>query len=305
MRCMPIRRARDLEPGRLYSRRDLRAQGMHPRVLASDEISTPLAGYCTRADKPASLARVAGLVQKVLFPDAVMSHATAAELFGFPLPVELTHAGGSPVHCTVDEEGQRRVRRTMVVHSAPSPQSIRFRGLKVTPPLTVLQQIAPQLSHQELVACIDALVATRHGAAIHRPLTRLRLDATALRGTGAAAVRRAVIDARENVWSPMETRTRLLVIAHGFPEPVPNLLLREPETDRTFYIDLAYPASKVAVEYDSEEHRLNRKQWQKDLHKNEVLHRLGWTVLRISIADIQEPSDLLRRLAAALSRTPI
>lgn len=297
--AMPIHRAGDLRPRRLYSRRLLREQGMHPRVLASKEISTPLAGYCTRTDAPAPLARVAGLLQKIVVPGAVISHETAAELFGFPLPTELTHAGGAPLHCTTGDGGLPRVRRTVIVHSASSVERVRFRGLSISPPLEVLRQIAPKLSHEDLVACIDALVAKRHGTAAYVPLARLRLGVVKLRGVGAAAVRRAALDARENVWSPMETRTRLLLVGAGFPEPAPNLRVTEQATDKTFFIDLAYPAVKVAVEYDSEEHRLNRNQWLKDLHKNEVLHQLGWQVLRISVADVREPADFLARLAAA------
>lgn len=276
---------------------------MHPRVLASDALSTPVAGYCTRSDAPASLTRVAALVQQIVVPGAVISHVTAAELLGLPLPVELTRAGGAPVHCTAEERRLRRTRRSVVVHSGPAAGSIRLDGLRVAPPLSVVRQIAPLLSHEDLVACLDALAARRHGAALHVPLDRLRREAESLRGPGAAAVRAAAADARENVWSPMETRVRLLVIAQGFPEPVPNHLVREPETDRAFYIDLAYPLHKVAVEYDSEAHRLDERRWRKDLHKNEVLHQQGWSVLRVSVADIREPSDFRRRLAAAVPRS--
>lgn len=297
--AMAMRRAEDLRPRRLYSRRLLREQGMHPRVLASDEIATPLAGYCTRTDAPAPFVRVLGLLQTIVVPGAVISNVTAAELFGFPLSAELTHAGGAPLHCTVGTQERRRRRQTIIVHSSSSCASVRFRGLDVSPPLVVLQEIAPLLSHEDLVACIDALVAKRHGAAMYVPLERLRLDAAALRGTGAAAVRRAAQDARENVWSPMESRARMLLIGRGFPEPVPNFRVREQDTGKTFFIDLAYPASRTAIEYDSEEHRLNRNQWQKDLHKNEVLHQLGWRVLRISAADLKNAADFFTRLVAA------
>lgn len=275
---------------------------MHPRVLASAELTTPLVGYCTRTDAPAPLLRIAEFLQRVVIPGAVISHGTAAELLGIPLPRELTRAGGAPMHCTVGEEHRRRTRRTLVVHATSSLQKVRFRGVDVSPALEVLGQIAPLLSHVALVACVDAVVAARHGATVHVPLVRLRREALELRGAGAAAVRAAARDAREDVWSPMETRARLLVLGDGFPGPVPNLRIREPETGRTFVIDLAYPEWKVAIEYDSEEHRLNRSQWKKDLHKNEVLHRLGWTVLRISVDDLHHPADFLARLSADVPR---
>ena len=308
---MTLRRATDLLPGHLYSRRGLREQGMHPRVLASDEIATPVAGYCSRADAPAPLVRVALLVQTVLVPGSVISHATAAELLGLPLPLELTRAGGAPLHCTILRTaedtggGRRRTRQSLVVHAATALPSSRLRGLDITPPLEVLRQIASKLSHDDLVACLDSLAARRHGAAVHVPLPQILADVSRLRGPGSVAVRRAATDARAEVWSPMETRTRLLLRRHGFPEPTPNLRVREEATGRTFVIDLAYPAAKVAVEYDSEEHRLNRRQWQKDLHKNEVLHQLGWSVVRLSVADLLDPADAIARLTAAGARNDL
>lgn len=302
---MTLRRASDLLPGHLYSRQGLREQGMHPRVLASGELVTPVMGYCTRADAPASLTRICQFVQEVVIPGAVISHATAAELLGLPLTAGLTHAEGEPLHCTVMPDagsvgsGLRRKRRDLVVHSARALERFRVQGIDVAPPLEIIRQLAPVLGHDDLVACIDALASRRHWARVHIPLERLRRDVELLRGPGVVAVRCAVQDARENVWSPMETRTRLLLLRRGFPEPTPNLRVHEEATGRSFVIDLAYTEAKVAVEYDSEEHRLNRRQWQRDLHKDEVLHQLGWSVVRLSVADLIDPADAFARIAAA------
>ena len=106
----------------------------------------------------------------------------------------------------------------------------------------------------------------------------------------------------ENVWSPMETRTRLLLTRRGYPLPVANLRVDDPDTDWHGCIDLAYPQWRIAIEYDSEAHRLDRALWQKDLHKNQVLHQQAWSVLRISVADLVAPEHFLQRLDAAISR---
>lgn len=299
---MRLRRASDLQPSTLYSRKELREQGMHPRVLASEQLTTPILGYCTRADRPATLLQIARVLQRSVVPGAVISHVTAAEILGFPLPRKHTRAGGALLHCTVEAGGPRRAGRTVVVHTVATLERKRYRGLDLPSVLDVLLQIAPLLAHAELVACIDAVVARGHGAAVHLELARLLREVAALRGPGATALRKTARDAREDVWSPMETRTRLLVVARGFPEPTPNLRVQEPSTGKTFVIDLAFPAQRVAVEYDSEEHRLNREQWQKDLHKNEVLHQLGWAVLRISIADVRRPEAFLTLLGKTVPR---
>ncbi|MFC7373952.1 DUF559 domain-containing protein [Brachybacterium sp. GCM10030268] len=289
-----------MKPGTMYSRRVLREQGMHPRVLASEAITSPLPGLCCRADAPAPLRDVAFALQTVVVPGSVISDETAAELLGLPLPRRLTRREGAALHCRMGRGGARRTQASLIVHQRRPAPTIQFGGLTISAPVTVLQEIAPKLSRMELVACVDALAADRHGASIRVPLQQIRADARSSRGRGARAVRRAANEARERVWSPMETRTRLLICARGYPEPAPNVSVRDGATGSLFYIDLAYDQWRIAIEYDSEHHREDRRTWQRDLHKNEVLHDLGWKVLRISVADFQRPADFFARLDAAI-----
>lgn len=296
---MKLRRAEDLRPGVLYRATVLRKQGMHPRVLASSALIRPLPELLARADGPPSLHVLASAVQSTVAVGAVISHETAAELLGFPLPRKLTRAGGARLHCRREQRGTGYSSARLVVHTGRTAATIRFRGLRLSSPVSALLEVAPQLGHGDLVACIDALV----GGKCHVPavsLDELRGASASWRGPQGRALRRALADARDRVWSPMETRLRLLLLAQGFPEPEPNVEVRDPATNQRFYLDLAYPQWCIAIEYDSEEHRTDRAQWQKDLHKNEVLHHLGWTVLRVSVADVRSPSALRRRLAAAI-----
>lgn len=76
----------------------------------------------------------------------------------------------------------------------------------------------------------------------------------------------------------------------------------ESATGSMFYIDLAYPEEKIAIEYDSEEHRKNRELWQRDLSKTDVLHEAGWKVVRATIADHRRPQAFFARLWDALER---
>src|SRR5690625_5659246 len=93
----------------------------------------------------------------------------------------------------------------------------------------------------------------------------------------------------------METKVRLMILARGYPEPVPNLEFIDPATGIVYYVDLAYPQWKIAIEYDGQGHWDDKQQWEKDLHKNEVLHDQAWKVLRIAIADYMEPETFLDR----------
>ena len=98
----------------------------------------------------------------------------------------------------------------------------------------------------------------------------------------------------------METKVRLMILARGYPEPVPNLEFIDPATG-IVYVDLAYPQWKIAIEYDGQGHWDDKQQWEKDLHKNEVLHDQAWKVLRIAIADYMEPETFFQRLDAAIA----
>lgn len=261
----------------------------------------PLPGFCTRADAPADLFTVARVLQRHVRPGAVISHTTALELLGVPLPRERCWANGEPLHCRATQERYRSRTNRIIAHAPRSSPHLRWRGIDVVHPLVALQDCAQSLIPDDLVVCIDALAGTKAGVAI--PLAELMALSLGLRGRGADAIRDAAQAAAENVWSPMETRARLLLTRRGYPPPIANLRVDDPDTDWHGYIDLAYPQWKIAIEYDSDEHRVHKARWQKDLHKNEVLHLLGWSVLRISVADLANPEQFLRRLNAAITRS--
>lgn len=296
---MPLRPS-DLRKDRLYTRTQLLAAGMHRRVLASEAMVRVFPGRWMRTDAEPDLTVLAMVLQQSLRPGTVISHESAAELHGFPLPGALTRAGGAALHCRGPEGAARTVGGLLVTHPYTDGRSIRHGGITLSHPVVALQEIAARLSATDLVVCMDALAADRHGTDLRISREEMREMVSTLRGRGAPALRKAVVDVRERSWSPMETRMRLMLVKHGYPEPELNPVVRDPATGNRYYIDLAYPRWKIAIEYDSEDHRKNKEQWQRDLHKNEVLHQLGWSVLRISIADHRCPDDLFRRLDEAI-----
>lgn len=113
---------------------------------------------------------------------------------------------------------------------------------------------------------------------------------------GIKAVRVAVLAARERVESPKETEMRLLLAAHGYAEPCVNLTMSEPGTGKTYRIDLAYPRQRIAIEYDGDWHRTDRTRFRRDRRKDDVLHELGWRVVRVVDTDLDSPSEFRARL---------
>src|SRR5699024_10222269 len=151
------------------------------------------------------------------------------------------------------------------------------------------------------VIYVDEGTADLHGAAVPVSLQQIRKSVAPLKGRGADALRSAVADARERVWSPMETKVRLMILARGYPEPVPNLEFIDPATGIVYYVDIAYPQWKIASECGGQGYWDDKQEWEKDLHKNDVLHDQARKGLRIAISDYMEQETFFQRLDAAIA----
>ena len=147
----------------------------------------------------------------------------------------------------------------------------------------------------EAVVAIDTALRARL-------LTLARLDAwlTDRRGRkGVVALRRLIKLADPASESPMETRLRLLLVLAGLPRPDVQVELRDERGRFLGRVDLYYPASRLAIEYDGSHHRDtlvgdNRRQ-------NDLLGA-GYDLLRFTKADLsQTPDAVVARVRDALS----
>lgn len=176
--------------------------------------------------------------------------------------------------------------------------------MTIVEPLVALQQIARRLTHEELVVAVDSLIADRFGTVIRYELDEVRRRAEQLQGQGASRVRAAVEHARERVWSPRETHLHLMLRRQGYPAPELNHQVLDPATGVVYYVDLAYPAQRIAIEYDGAEHLTDADRVKRDHRKSAALHAEEWTVIRVYAEDLRDPTDLLSRLDHALSVSP-
>lgn len=69
------------------------------------------------------------------------------------------------------------------------------------------------------------------------------------------------------------------------------------------YLDLGWQERLVAVEYDGDQHRTDRRQYVKDIHRAETLERQGWIVVRVVAED--RPAGIVRRVRAALAKSAV
>lgn len=212
------------------------------------------------------------------------------------------------LHCRLDPGSQRSAGPNVVVHrTAPRP-SFTYCGLELSHPYVVLLELASMLDHDDVVIAVDSLIS-REPPLNGVSLEKIRSAVDSYGGLwGAPALRRALRDVRPNTDSPGETRTRLLLSRAGFPEPVINFPIQDPDTARMRYLDLAYPEPKIAVEYDGDYHRLSKNQWREDQARRDSLRSQGWDLRTLTGLDIKQPQRALfalhRSFVRAGSRAP-
>lgn len=299
-------RPEELERGAVYHRHWLLDQGMHRRHLSSPAMTRVLPGCFTRTDHPADLRRVVLAAQDLLGVPSAAGGATAAELFGVRLPHRATRAGRAAVHLDVEDGATPRRTPLLVIHRRSPAETRRVHGVTIVEPVVALQQIARRLTHEELVVAVDSLIADRFGTVARLELEEVRRVAGQARGHGASRLRAAVEHARERVWSPRETHLHLMLRRHGLPVPELNHQVQDQVSGVVYYVDLAYPEQRIAIEYDGMEHLTDADRVKRDHRKSAVLHAEGWTVIRLYAEDLLDPTALLARIhhALALSTRP-
>lgn len=200
------------------------------------------------------------------------------------------------LHLRMDSGHQRSAGPYVTVHRTSPRPAFAYGGLELSHPYIVLLELARTLAHDDLVIAIDSLISREpqvRGATLDGIIAAAETYGSLW---GIAALRKALRDARPGTDSPGETRTRLQLIRAGFPEPVINHPVRDPDSSTMRYLDLAYPDLKIAVEYDGDYHRLSKDQWRKDQARKDSLASEGWTIRTLTGRDIKAPSRLLSAL---------
>lgn len=217
----------------------------------------------------------------------VIAGATAAALHGAPwvdptLPVEVTGVKGRP------QEGL--VLRTE--HLAPDDIT-RVAGLPVTTRVRTAFDLGRHLDRAEALALLDALMWNQ------------RFDIAEVAALAEQRPRaRRVVQLREllplidgGAASPRESALRLQLHDNGFPRPETQIPVLEGSRPVAF-LDLGWPEYGVAVEYDGDHHRKDRKQYVKDIARLRMLEEKRWIVIRVIAEDM--PEAWLARVAQAL-----
>jgi hypothetical protein len=169
----------------------------------------------------------------------------------------------------------------------------RVAGLPVTTPARTAFDLGRQLTAADAMARLDALMRA----------TPFSTDAVLIlttRYAGARGVRqlRTLLPRIDpGASSPKETWLRMLLIDAGLPTPETQIPVVV-QYRTVALLDMGWERFKVAVEYDGDQHRTNRRQYVRDLRRLKELAELGWIVIRAIAED--RPDQVVREAAAAL-----
>ena len=93
----------------------------------------------------------------------------------------------------------------------------------------------------------------------------------------------------------------MLVIEAGYPPPQTQIPVYGPYGELVGIVDMGWEDIKIALEYEGDHHRTNRRVFNNDIARHETMTTdLGWIAIRVTAADV--PGGILRRLAAAWAR---
>ncbi len=264
--------------------------------LRRADLITPWRGV--RSDRaPTSVYEQAHALALVLPNEAVFSHVTAAQMLELPLPRNL--ASSDVLHVSTPR-GSPQIRRAGVVghRTSGALRPLVVKGLRVDHPVTVWADLAGHLSLDDLITVGDAVVnrvprllpalgaeiARRHG----RPGMRTARDAHDLIRVGSA--------------SAMETKARLVFMRAGLPEALLNHDIHRAEDGAWIACaDFVWLDQRVIVEFDGDQHRTDRRQWQRDIARRRLLREEGFEVIVITADDVLRfPHDLIAHLRRLL-----
>lgn len=224
---------------------------------------------------------------------AVVSHATAAALWGVDIPLQ---PDDGRVHITVSTGSAVRARADRSVHRSPltADEVTERRGVPVTTPARTWRDLAAVLREPALLAVADQFLVRHATYADLQQELELRPS-----GRGAARARAVLPLADRRAGSPMESVLRWLLHEARVPTPDLQYVVRD---DHGFLgkVDMAWPEQRVLVEFDGDVHR-DRKVFVDDLRRQNGLVLAGWTILRFSSADLLgRPEAVVATILAAL-----
>ncbi|GAA1837028.1 endonuclease domain-containing protein [Agromyces salentinus] len=290
--------------GAAFRAADAEFHGLGQKRLRAADVDRPFTGVRSIGLDPTSIVDLCRAYEPLLRPGESFSHATAARLYGLPLPPGIALA---PLHVLAPPGIARARTAGSAGHEASAPPRIEFLfGLPVVTAVSAWCQLSTVLAVEDLIAVGDALVTGRRDGRRRRPAAASvdDLDA-AVRAwpprRGARRLQLALPLIRVGPESRPETRTRLALMGGGLPEPTiaPDVCVEGGR--EILHPDLAYLDWRIAIEYEGDHHR-DPARWKRDITRREKFEAAGWRVIRVTSDDVfGDPAALVARVRRVIA----
>jgi len=224
--------------------------------------------------------------------DALVSHVTAAALWGWCPPPVLPHV-------TVPRGQSHRSPRARVHRSdvAAVDRAVRD-GIRCTSAARTIVDCAGVVERARLEELVDDALCARVATAAS---VRAAADRAGGRGRVGAQALRAVLD----VWvedirpgSPAEVRLLRVLGGLGVVGVVTQHEIRDESGRLVGRVDAAVPDRRIGFEYDSDRWH-NPRRWDRDEPRYAAFRALGWRVQPVCKHDLLPSSTRLADLLAA------
>jgi very-short-patch-repair endonuclease len=211
-----------------------------------------------------------------LAADGVLSHRSAGALWD----IRQWHGR---IDITVPRT--RAKRPGLLLHRATlAPDEITVRdGIPVTTPARTLLDLAAVLQRHQLQQAINEAEILR----LPGP-HRLTQRSPTKRGTRALRTLAPPTHTKRD----LEARFHTFLNDRRFPRPQTNVLIEGKE------VDFAWPDRRLIIELDSWEFHRTRAAFEDDRRTDRRLKAAGWTVIRVTWRDLDDPDALEQELRA-------
>jgi hypothetical protein len=228
---------------------------------------------------------------------AVLTSHTAALLFGCGA------ASSRRVHLLVGYDRPLRSTEDIAVHQGVYDEGdvVLLDGLRVYALECALTELLCRASRDTSLACLDQALALtppesrgEFRAEVANRIVRRRDS----RGRRQAEI---LLDLATGLAeSPAESWLLLRLYDAGLPIPAQQVPVMDLDGNVRYRLDFAWEEVRVALEYDGFAAHVGRG--LRDAAREADLRRLGWTVIRATAADLQDPAELLAAIRQAFWR---
>jgi hypothetical protein len=282
----------------VFTRAEAIAAGLAPSRV--DRLAGQRVCRGAYATDPTSVRSRAQAALAVAGPQAALCGSTALRLAGVDLPARLERDPRIWIQVPPGVRGPRHPQIRLVRPRLPAPV-VLWRQLRVVALTHCWLQVAAEANLDELVEIGDAMTRRRQPVATRAALADAVAQAGSRRGICLARAALQLIVGGTD--STPETDVRLLLVRAGLPVPVVNLAIRDQSGRILYWLDMAYPWAKLAIEYDGAIHVADQARMQRDIARRRRLESMGWRIITVSAADLlNNPLEIVATVRAALSQ---